>query len=106
MGRLLHMLSGNAALSSGLPFAGYDHFVTASTWNYDENLLTQLKEYNYEIAQLLLLSEEDNSMTVVTDFLEYMLEKHSVNRKPPPLAQEITGTYNPPSGDAYSTVRL
>ena len=104
MGRLLYMLSGNAALSSVLPFAGYDHFVTASTGNYDENLLTQLKEYNYEIAQLLLLSEGDNSMTVVTNFLEYMLEKldtiHSVNRKPPPPVQEIPGTY-PPSGVAY-----
>ena len=75
IGRLMHMLSGDAALSSVLPFAGYDHFVTASTGNYDENLLTQLKEYNYEIAQLLLLSEGDNSMAVVTDFLEYMLEK-------------------------------
>ena len=75
MGRLLHMLNGDAALSSILPFAGYDHFVTASTGNYDENLLTKLKEYNYEIAQLLLLSEGDNSMTVVTDFLEYMLDK-------------------------------
>ena len=107
MGRLLHMLSGDAALSSVLPFAGYNHFVTASTGNYDENQLTQLKEYNYEIAQLLLLSEGDNSMTVVTDFLEYeyMLEKldaiHSVNRKPPPPAQEIPGTHNPPSGVAY-----
>ena len=26
---------------------------------------------------------------------------HSVNRKPPPPAQEIPGTYNPPSGVAY-----
>ena len=105
MGRLLHMLSGNAALSSVLPFAGYDHFVTASTGNYDENLLIQLKEYNYEIAQLLLLSERDNSRTVVTDFLEYMLEKldaiHSVNRKPPPPVQETPGTYKSPSGVAY-----
>ena len=75
MGRLLHMLSGDAALSSVLPFVGYDHFVTASTGNYDKNLLTQLKEYKYEIAQLFFLSEGDNSMTVVTDFLEYMLEK-------------------------------
>ena len=75
MGRLFHMLNGDAALSSVLPFAGYDHFVTASTRNYDENLLTKLKEYNYEIAQLLLLSEGDNSMTVVTDFFEYMLDK-------------------------------
>ena len=105
MGRLLHMLSGDAALSSVMPFTGYDHFVTASIGNYDENLLTQLKEYNYEIAQLLLLSEGDNSRTVVTDFLQYMLETldaiHSVNRKPPPPAQEIPGTYNPPSGVAY-----
>ena len=105
MGRLLHMVSGYPALSSVLSFAGYYHFVTASTGNYDENLLTQLKEYNYEIAQLLLLSEGDNSRTVVTDFLEYMLEKldsiHSVNRKPAPPAQEIPCTYNPPSEVAY-----
>ena len=104
MGRLLHMLSGDAALSSVLPFAGYDYFVTASTGNYDDTLLTHLKEYNYEIAQLLVLSGGDNSRTVVTDFLEYMVEKldaiHSVNRPAPPV-QEILGTYNPPSGVAY-----
>ena len=104
MGRLLHMLSGNAALSSVLPFAGYDYFVTASTGNYDGTLLTHLKEYNYEIAQLLVLPEGHNSRTVVTDFLQYMVEKlneiHSINRPAPP-AQEIPGTYKPPSEVAY-----
>ena len=56
MGRLLHMLSGDAALSSVVPFAGYEHFVTALTGIYDDHLLTKLKEYNYETAQLLVLS--------------------------------------------------
>ena len=88
MGRLLHMLSGDAALSSVLPFTGYEHFVTALTGNYDDHLLTKLKEYNYEVAQLLVLSEGDNSRTIVTDFLEYMVHKldaiHSVNRPAPP----------------------
>ena len=46
MGRLLHMLSGDAALSSVLPFAGYDYFVIKTTGNYDDTLLTHLKEYN------------------------------------------------------------
>ena len=105
MGRLLHMLSGDAALSSVLPFAGYEIFVTAASGNFDESLLTNMKEYNYEIAQLLILSEGDNSRSIITDFIEYMLEKldaiHSVNRKPAPHAQEIPGTYNPPSGVAY-----
>ena len=104
MGRLLHMLSGDAALSSVLPFAGYEHFVRALTGNYDDHLLTKLKEYNYEVAQLLVLPEGDNSRSIVTDFLKYMVEKldaiHSVNRPAPP-AQEIPGTYNPPSGVAY-----
>ena len=98
MGRLLHMLSSDSALSGVLPFAGYDYFVTAPTCNYDDTLLTHLKEYNYEIVHLLVLSEGDNSRTVVTDFLEYMVEKldaiHSVNRPAPPV-QEIPGTYNP-----------
>ena len=77
----------------------FDYFVTASTGNYDDTLLTHLKEYNYEIAQLLVLSEGNNSRFVVIDFLQYMVEKldeiHSVNRPAPP-AQEIPSTYNPP----------
>ena len=91
-------------MSSVIPFAGYAYFVTACTGNYDDTLLTHLEEYNYEIAQLLVLSEGDNSRTVVIDFLQYMVEKldeiHSVNRPAPP-AQEIPSTYNPPSGVAY-----
>ena len=42
------MLSGDAALSSVLPFAGYEYFVTASTGNYDDTLLMHLKEYNWD----------------------------------------------------------
>ena len=65
MGRLFHIPSGDAGLSSVLPFAGYEHFVTALAGNYDDHVLTKLKEYNYEVAQLLFLSEEDNSRTIV-----------------------------------------
>ena len=108
LARILYMLSGDAAVSSVVPFKCHDLLLSLveDTWNYlrKEPDLLKLREYCVELSELLVLGLRNDCVEEVCNFCEYLVshvkEVHSVNR-PAPDVQPIPGTYDPASGTAY-----
>lgn len=105
MAKLLHMLSGDAAPSSVAPFRAHPLIVNVCTINdINHQLLNELKQYSFEMVQLINLAHTHNCRPLVEEFLLDLLDHidtvHSQNKVPPP-AVPIKGTYNPPGGVAY-----
>ena len=105
MAKILHMLSGDAAPSSVAPFRAHESILhVCSMHNIDHQLLTDLKQYSFEMAQLMILADRHNRRPLVEEFLLYIIDHiesvHNNNKDPPP-AVPIQGSYNPPGGVAY-----
>lgn len=106
--RVLYMLSGDAPMSSVVPFMSHGllhHCIRdvrqgkAVTKHMEE-----MRTYGMDIVDLLQASVKHECVDVVTKFLEFIILRieliHSTNR-PAPEAREIPDSYNPPSGTAY-----
>ena len=108
MAKLLHMLSGDACMSSVFPFEGNPYITSAcaaiSTNNLQPYIMDKIKEYNKEVVHLLYLSQIHECVDVVTCFILCIIseidEIHHLNR-PAEQAQPIPGSYYPLGGIAY-----
>ena len=108
MAKLLHMLSGDACMSSVFPFEGNPYITrecaAISMNNLQPYIMEKIKEYNREVVHLLYLSQIHECVDVVTCFILCIIseidEIHHVNR-PVEQAQPIPGSYYPPGGIAY-----
>ena len=108
MAKLLHMLSGDACMSSVFPFEGNPYITRAcaaiSTNNLQPYIMDKIKEYNKEVVHLLYLNQIHECADVVTCFMLCIIsdidEIHHDNR-PAEQAQPIPGSYYPPGGIAY-----
>ena len=108
MAKFLHMLSGDACMSSVFPFEGNPYITRAcaaiSTNNLQPYIMEKIKEYNREVVRLLYLSQIHECVDVVTCFILCIIseidEIHHLNR-PVEQAQPIPGSYYPPGGIAY-----
>ena len=73
MAKLLHMLSGDACMSSVFPFEGNPYITTAcaaiSTNNLQPHIMDKLKEYNKEVVCLLHVSQIHECVDVITCFM-------------------------------------
>ena len=106
--KLLHMLSGDACISSVFPFEGNLYITRAcaaiSTNNLQLHIMNKLKEYNKEVVHLLYRSQIHECVDVITCFMLCIIsdidEIHHDNR-PAEQAQPIPGSYYPPGGIAY-----
>ena len=104
MAKLLHMLSGDACMSSVFPFEENPYITRActaiSTNNLQPHIMHKINEYNKEVVHLLYLSQIHEYVDVVTCFMLCIIsdieEIHHDNR---PADQY--GTYYPPGGKAY-----
>ena len=109
MAKLLHMLSGDACMSSIFPFEGNPYITRActaiSTNNLQPHIMDKIEVYNKEVVCLLYLSQIHECVDVVICFMLCVIsdidEIHHDN-KPSEQAQPIPGTYYPPGGIAYN----
>ena len=109
MAELFYLLSGDSALSTVLPFHAHD-IVTKGIQElrkegYMEEVTREsLKKYATECEKLLMISSTNSTIELVTNFIEYIMDKiqlvHSVNC-PVQEPEEIPNTYYPPGGSAY-----
>ena len=108
MAHLLYMLSGDAPLSSVVPFRSHPTIHKCineiHTGNVCKTILTELKHYSMELSELFhncILYDCDG---VITQFVEYLImhteEIHQLNHVPE-APTPIPGSYNPPSGTVY-----
>ena len=109
MGELLYVLSGDSALSTVLPFHSHDIVTNAIEELRKEGYIQKvtresLKKYTTECEKLLMLSSTNDTIQLVTNFIEYIMDKiqlvHSVNcavQEP----EDIPNTYYLPGGTAY-----
>ena len=106
--RVLYRLSGDAALSSVVPFPAHDILTDCCNAALNNTLndmqIQEMKRYGTELAQLLILGQKHNCIQIVVDILHCLLRKikevHEQNRPAPP-AQPIPNTYNPLNACAY-----
>ena len=108
LSRVLHMLSGDAAMSSVAPFPSHVTVLLACQ-NLDNphslNLyLEDLKKYSVDLAELIHMSVKHHCTEITKKFLQLLISNietvHHQNRDAPP-AQEQPNTYNPQGGIAY-----
>ena len=108
IGRILLMLSGDAAMSSVAPFNSHDLLLLmcdhASVGLIVQKEVEEMKHYCIELAELLVLGQKHNCTALGVNFIRYLVhqikEVHTRNR-PTPEVNEIPGSYNPSSGTAY-----
>jgi hypothetical protein len=112
MAKVLYLMSGDAALSSALPFALHPHLRELELRVTEEGnlgvLFDKIAHYSKEVVKLVkvaeLLEEVDHFTIPVVSFLISIVDKieyiHSEN-KPAPPPEPIEGSYNPPSGVSY-----
>ena len=108
LAKLMYMLSGDAAMSSVVPFAGHPTLHNCIRDVQEGNLsprnAEEMRHYCGEIVQLLHAAIKHECTTMITAFLEYLMLRielvHSTNREIPD-AREIPDTYNPGSGTCY-----
>lgn len=108
MAKVLFLLSGDAAISSVLPFACHQLILETcdklSTYAAAGKLLHHLKSYCVEIADLLFEAQRHNSTPLCIRFVLYLLSQvetvHEGDRPTPPPCP-IKGSYNPEKGTAY-----
>ena len=108
MARLLYMMSGDAALSSVLPFEC--HEIIQRCCEDIKNgvpvdlLLEEMKTYCVEVSQLLKLGIIHDFSNIVTSFVMYVLDHIKavhLNNRPTPPSQPVPQSYNPSKGCAY-----
>ena len=109
LARLLYMMSGDAALSSVLPFLSHD-LIEECIKDMEGNAptphskLLQVENFCIELAKLMIVSQKHGCSDLCLAFCKYLLSKikdiHKTNR-PVPEVKEIPGTYDPRSGTAY-----
>ena len=108
MARLLYMMSGDAALSSVLPFDSHTLLQRCcegiSNGDAVDILLERMKKYCVEVAHILHLSVIHDITNMVIGFLMYALDQINTvhaNNKPVPDSNPIPKSYNPTDGCAY-----
>ena len=109
MAELLYLLSRDSALSTVLPFRAHDTVTQAIEELRKEGYIEEvtresLRKYATECEKLLMISSTNDTIDLVTNFIEYIMEKiqlvHSVNcavQEP----EDIPNTYYPPGGSTY-----
>ena len=104
--RIFFMMSGDAALSSVLPFLSHD-IIEDCLNDFEEdgpNPEEKVETFCMEIAQLMIVSKEHGCKDICLNFCKYIIKKirmiHSHNR-PIPDVEEIPGSYDPRNGTAY-----
>ena len=99
---LLHQLSGEYQIESVLPFRAFN-LVLGICDKLEKNKectneVLQIRKYNTQISDLILLSLKYSCMEVISPFFRYLIEKingiHYGDPHPTPV-QEIPGSYNP-----------
>ena len=105
---LLHQLSGEYQIESVLPFRAFDLVLgicdkLERNEEYTNEVL-QIRKYNTQISDLILLSLKYSCTEVISPFFRYLIEKingiHYGDPHPTPV-QEIPGSYDPRKGAAY-----
>ena len=108
MARLLYMMSGDAALSSVLPFEC--HEIIQKCCEHIRNgipvymLLEKMNTYCIEVSQLLKFGIIHDFSNIVTSFVMYVLKRIKavhLNNRPTPPSQPVPQSYNPSKGSAY-----
>lgn len=107
MASFLLLMSGDAALSSVLPFECHSIVEEiAEVWSRNGpiiHLVDQMKSFCPEFANLVKASALNDFMNCCLDFVLCVIEKvkaiHAINRPTPPPVPTVP--YNPPSGVAY-----
>ena len=108
MARLLFLLSGDAAMSTVAPFPAHQIILNAcaDALANRRNMKgkANLNKWAFEIAELLMLGQENNCTDLITDFCEELInivkDVHKAD-DPKPQVQRKPGTYDPRSGTAY-----
>ena len=109
MAELLYLLSGDSALSTVLPFHDHDIVTEAIEELRKEGYMEEvtresLRKYVTECEKLLMISSTNDTIELVTNFTEYIMDKiqlvHSVNCAVQET-EDIPNTYYPPRGSAY-----
>ena len=108
MARLLHLLSGDAALSTVAPFPAHGILSDACTDAHSDRRnikgLEEVKQWSSEIADLVILGRRNNCLKVITDFIDSIIDRvKEVHADDDPAPQPVRqqGTYNPATGIAY-----
>ena len=108
LARVLHMLSGDNAMSSVALFPSHPTILLACQ-NMDNisslySYLEELTKYSIDIADLIHLSVKYKCTEITRNFLRVLIanieEVHTPNRDAP-ISHEQPNTYNPPEGTAY-----
>ena len=103
------MVTGNAAISSVVPFPSHKVITMACIslrfHNFlDHQILQDIKKSNKQIPKLLHLVQENDCVEIVNAFLLELIDMtvkvHQDGYIFPPQSP-IPGTYNPASGTAY-----
>ena len=105
---ILYMLSGDAALSSVVPFNSHDLFLSICNnvmiGIFNQKKLAEIKTYSFEFSQLIILSECHNCTALVVNLARCLVEKVNkvhMNNRPEPTIRQIPNPYNPPTGTVY-----
>ena len=109
MAYILHMLTGDAAISSVIPLSGHQPVTMACISLRFHNTLSDahmkdVNKYTKEVPKLLHLAQLNNCVELITAFILELIDMTvNVHQNdytiPPPCP--IHGSYNPPSGTAY-----
>ena len=93
---ILYMLSGDAALSSVVPFNSHDLLLSicnnAVTGIFNQKKLAEMKTYSIGFSQLITLSEHHNCTALVVNFARCLVEKVNevhINNRPEPIIRQI-----------------
>ena len=106
MAYILHMLTGDATISSVIPFYGHQAVTMACISLRFQNRLSHahmkdVNKYTKEVPKLLHLAPLNDCVELITAFILELIDMTvSVHQNdytfPPPCS--IHGSYNPPSG--------
>ena len=109
MAYLLHMLTGDAAISSVIPLSAHQVVTMACMSLRFHNTLSDahlkdVKKYTKEVPKLLCLAQLNDCVELITAFILELIDMTvNVHQNdytfPPP--SPIPGSYNPSSGTAY-----
>ena len=109
MAYILHMLTGDAAISSVIPLSGHQAVKMACISLRFQNRLSDahmkdVNKYPKEVPKLLCLAQLNDCVELITAFILELIDMTvNVHQNdytfPPPCP--ILGSYNPPSGTAY-----
>ena len=102
------MLSGDAAMSTLLPFKCHDLLLSicneAMMGIFDNNKIQEMKLYCIEFAQLISFSQNHQCTAFAVNFARCLIDKirevHG-NNQPVPNVACIPNSYNPSTGTAY-----